>query len=42
LEDERKKYLKERWGANYDDEALNYLENLYNGMTNTQNVNGAL
>ena len=40
--EEKRKDLKERWGANYDDEGLNYLENLYNGMMNTQNVNGAL
>ena len=42
LAEEKREYLKQRWGANYDDEALNYLENLYNGMMNTQNVNGAL
>lgn len=40
-EDKRKK-LKERWGANYDDEALQYLEGLFNGLIATQNVNGAL
>jgi len=34
--------LRERWGANYDEEALNYLENLYSGLMTTQNVNGAL
>ena len=34
--------LQEKWGLNYDDEALHYLENLYNGMTLTQNINGAL
>lgn len=33
---------QERWGANYDDEALDYLDHLYNGLMSTQNVNGAL
>ena len=36
------KELKDKWGPNYDYEALNYLENLYNGLLMTQNVNGAL
>lgn len=34
--------LREKWGANYDPEALGYLEGLYNGLMTTQNVNGAL
>lgn len=34
--------LREKWGSNYDDEALNYLETLYVGLLSTQNVNGAL
>ena len=34
--------LKIRWGHNYDNEQLVYLENLYNGLLATQNVNGAL
>lgn len=34
--------LRKKWGANYDEEALEYLENLYNGLLATQNVNGAL
>ena len=42
LADEKRKKLKERWGGNYDDEALNYLEGLFNGLLTTQNVNGAL
>lgn len=42
LEDEKKKELYERWGRNYDLEALNYLERLYQGLITTQNVNGAL
>lgn len=42
LADQKRATLQERWGANYDDEALRYLENLYNGLMTTQNVNGAL
>ena len=40
-EQERQK-LQQKWGSNYDDEELRYLEDLYNGMTLTQNINGAL
>lgn len=42
LNAEHKRELKERWGSNYDDEALNYLQNLYEGLLSTQIVNGAL
>lgn len=42
LDDKKRQHLKERWGPNYDDEALNYLENLFNGLLATQNVAGAL
>lgn len=42
LREAKTKELKDKWGPNYDDEALNYLENLYNGLLMTQNVNGAL
>lgn len=42
LYEQKRKKLQERWGANYDDEALGYLENLYSGLMTTQNVNGAL
>lgn len=42
LGDEQRKQLKNRWGANYDDGALYYLENLYKGLMATQNVSGAL
>ena len=38
----REQELKDKWGANYDNEALRYLEQLYNGLMTTQNVNGAL
>lgn len=40
--DKKRKDLKDKWGANYDDEALRYLEGLFNGLMTTQNVNGAL
>lgn len=42
ISEQKRAEQRERWGANYDDEALDYLERLYNGLINTQNVNGAL
>lgn len=43
---ETKEYLKEKrrqkWGHNYDDEELEYLENLHQGLLNSQNIVGAL
>ena len=42
LYEKKRKQLQDRWGANYDDEALRYLESLYIGLMTTQNVNGAL
>lgn len=42
LREEKRKEQRARWGANYDDEALDYLDNLFNGLLTTQNVNGAL
>lgn len=42
LADEERHKLQEKWGYNYEDEALNYLENLYDGLLLTQNINGAL
>lgn len=42
IAERREKELKEKWGANYDMEALQYLEGLFNGLMTTQNVNGAL
>ena len=42
IADKKRKELKDKWGANYDDEALSYLEGLFNGLMTTQNVNGAL
>ncbi|MBQ3945644.1 MAG: hypothetical protein II670_08565, partial [Alphaproteobacteria bacterium] len=34
--------LREKWGGNYDNEELMQLEDLYNGILASQNVNGAL
>ena len=34
--------LKQKWGFNYTEEELSYMENLYAGIINTQNINGAL
>ena len=42
LADEQRRRLEEKWGYNYDEEALAYLENLYDGLLLTQNINGAL
>lgn len=42
LKDEERRKLQEKWGFNYDEEALRYLENLYDGLLLTQNINGAL
>ena len=39
---QRLRELKEKWGGNYDEDELNYLEDLYKGLLLTQNVNGAL
>ena len=42
IADKKRRELKDKWGGNYDDEALHYLEGLFNGLMTTQNVNGAL
>lgn len=34
--------LRRKWGSNYSDEELDYLEDLYKGLLLTQNINGAL
>ena len=34
--------LRKKWGSNYSDEELDYLEDLYKGLLTTQNINGAL
>lgn len=42
LREEKFCKLREKWGENYADEELMYLENLFSGLLTTQNVNGAL
>lgn len=42
LKEKRIKELQEKWGPNYDEEALNYMENLFKGLMSTQNISGAL
>ena len=42
LSEEKRSRLKKIWGANYDDEALDYLDTLYQGLLSTQNINGKL
>ena len=42
IDEEERRAQRLRWGHNYDDEALDYLESLYNGLISTQNVNGRL
>lgn len=42
LDEQRLKELHKVWGANYDEDDLMYLEDLYKGLLVTQNVNGAL
>jgi hypothetical protein len=36
------KKLRAKWGMHYDEEEIEYLENLHRGMLNTQNIVGAL
>ena len=40
--EQKMKDLRKKWGANYEDSELTYLEDLYKGLLLTQNVNGAL
>lgn len=42
IKEEKLERLRKKWGSNYDVEALTYLENLYEGLLMTQNINGAL
>lgn len=42
VRDRRYSDLRRKWGENYDDDELNHLEDLYRGLMNTQNINGAL
>lgn len=42
LNADKRKQLQKKWGGNYDDEALTYLEDLLNGLLATQNISGKL
>lgn len=42
LQEEKLQQLREKWGAQYDTEELVYLENLFQGILNTQNVVGEI
>lgn len=42
IREQKFKDLKRKWGANYDEEELLYLEDLYLGLTVSQNIAGAL
>lgn len=42
IKNEEIRKLKQKWGSNYDEEDLEYLENLHQGLLNTQNIVGAL
>ena len=42
VKDKRYSELRRKWGENYDNDELNHLEDLYRGLLNTQNINGAL
>ena len=42
LAEQRRADLKKKWGQHYDDEALEYLDDMYRGMLNTQSVNSKL
>ena len=42
LREERLAKLRQRWGENYDESELYYLEELLKGLQRSQNVNGAL
>lgn len=40
--EKQKKQLLAKWGQQYDDSELEYLENLHQGLLNSQNIAGAL
>lgn len=42
LNEDKLKQLRRTWGSNYDEEELNYLEELYKGLLVSQNINGDL
>ena len=42
LREKQLKDWRQKWGVNYDEEQLEYLENLHQGLLNSQNIVGAL
>lgn len=42
LQEKRKRDLQRKWGLEYDDYQIEYLENLHQGILNSQNIVGAL
>lgn len=42
LREKKNADLRKKWGSTYDDQELEYLENLHQGILNSQNVVGAL
>ena len=42
LKEKQQADLRRKWGSNYDEEELMYLENLHKGILDSQNVVGAL
>lgn len=42
LAEEKLHELQKKWGSNYSEEELEYLEDLYKGILSSQNVTGAL
>jgi hypothetical protein len=42
VKENRQKKLAQKWGKNYDQDELEYLENLHIGLLNSQNIVGAL
>ena len=42
LKEKQQNDLRKKWGSNYDEEDLMYLENLHKGILDSQNVVGAL
>lgn len=42
MHDRKVREMQRTWGANYDEEDLYYLEDLYKGLLASQNVSGAL
>lgn len=42
LKEKELRRLKQKWGLEYDEQQLEYLENLHQGLLNSQNIVGAL